>query len=82
MQSLLSGGAESRFITLIRPHPPEWFGNETVGERVQRSLEGSGVRLVSGLTLSGVVEGGVSLVEGGVSLVEGDRETVFRECQV
>ena len=75
MQSLLSGGAESRFITLIRPHPPEWFGNETVGERVQRSLEGSGVRLVSGLTLSGVVEGGVSLVEG-------DRETVFRECQV
>ena len=74
LQSLLTGGVDPALITFVRPHLPTCFTNEAVEERVQRSLEESGVRLFSGHTLSEVGEGGVCLAE------EGD--AIFIECQV
>jgi hypothetical protein len=74
LQCLLAGGVAPGLITLVRPRPPTCFNNPTVEERVQRSLEESGVELVPGHALSGVGDGGVWLVAG-------EAEPVFRECQ-
>ena len=66
-------------ITFARPHSStSCFNNPTVEQRVQRSLEESGVVLLTDHTLSGVQEGGVCLVRE----EEGEGDTVFIECQV
>ena len=74
LQSLLTGGVDPSLITFVRPCPHSCFSNRTVEERVQRSLEESGVQLLTGHTLSRVEEGGVSLLDGD--------HTLFAHCQV
>ena len=74
LQSLLTGGVDPSLITFVRPRPHSCFNSRTVEERVQRSLEESGVQLLTGHTLSSVEEGGVSLLDGD--------HTLFAHCQV
>ncbi|CAI8039464.1 Cilia- and flagella-associated protein 61 [Geodia barretti] len=73
LQSLLTGGVDPSLITFVRPRPHSCFNSRTVEERVQRSLEESGVQLLTGHTLSSVEEGGVSLLDGD--------HTLFAHCQ-
>ena len=77
VQDLLTGGVAPGLITFIRPHPPTCFNNQIVEQRVQRSLEETGVVLLTDHTLSGVKEGGACLVTE-----EGEEEAVFVTCQV
>ena len=74
LQSLLAGGVDPSLITFVRPHPTSCFNNRTVEEKVQRSMEESGVQLISDHTLSTVEVGGVGLLDGD--------HTLFIECQV
>ena len=74
LQSLLAGGVDPSLITFVRPHPPSCFASRTVEEKVQRSLEESGVVLLTGHALSGVEEGGVCLTDG--------ENTLFCSCKV
>lgn len=74
LHSLLVNGVAPELIIFAQPHPPTCFNNPTVEQRVQRSLEETGIVLLLGHTLSSVQEGGASLLKG--------EESVFIECQV
>ena len=75
VQSLIDGGVAPALITFVKPHPPTFFKNPAIEDKFQRSLEASGVVLMSGYTLCEVQERGVSLEER-------EGENIFIKCQV